>query len=258
MENPKSKLEVSQRLFVLLIVALVGLLMSWGFDMYQIYNTAHTGGYPREITVEGLGKAYAIPDIAEITLGVDTKEKTADKAITANTEKMNKVIASLKELGIEKKDIQTTSYSLNQDYRYTELEGSVPDGYLLSQSVIVKVRDLTKTGDVMSKATSVGANMIGSIQFKLEDTEKVKELARQEGIKQAKAKATSIADATGLDLGKVINYYEYEDNYYDYDYGKGGGGVMMEAADTKSAPAPTIEPGQQETNLRVSVTYRLD
>lgn len=255
MITDRPKFEVSKNLFVMLLLALIGLLSFWGFRMYEIYNAAANGNYPREIGVEAEGKAYATPDVATLNLGVHTQADTAAKTVEENTKQMNKVMDELTKAGIDKKDIQTVSFYLTPNYKWTEKEGSIPDGYVLDQSVNVKIRDFTKIGAVMASATTAGANTIGNLQFTIDDREKAKEIARTEAIAKAKEKAVKLAEQSGLKLGKVVNYYEYEDYYsaqpmYSSAYmgAEGGGGGM---------PAPDIQSGQQEVKLKVTLTYRL-
>lgn len=254
MSSENQKFEVSGRIFVILLVALVGLMMFWAFRMYEIYNNSN-GNYGREISVEAEGKAYVTPDVAMLNLGVYTKADTAAKAVEENTVQMNKIIEELTKAGVEKKDIQTASYYLNPDYKWTDKDGSVPDGYVLDQSVTVKIRDFTKIGAIMASATTAGANTIGNLQFTIDDKESAKEKAREEAITKAREKGEKIAAQTGLKLGKVVNYYEYEDYYAADSYAgpymamaEGGGGGI---------PAPDVQSGQQEVKLRVTLTYKL-
>lgn len=254
MVTEKPKFEVSGRVFIMLLVTLVGLLAFWGFRMYEIYNNAN-GNYSREITVEAEGKSYVTPDVAMLNLGVHTKATTAAKAVEENTVLMNKIIAELTKAGVEKKDIQTASYYLNPDYKWTDKGGNTPDGYVLDQSVTVKIRDFTKIGAIMASATTAGANTIGNLQFTIDDREKAKEKAREEAITKAKDKAEKISAQTGLKLSRVVNYYEYEDYYAGDTYSgpymgmaEGGGGGV---------PAPDVQSGQQEVKLKVTLTYKL-
>jgi len=245
--------EVSNRLFILLVVALVGITAFWGFRSYEIWNVA-SGNNPREIYVDGTGSAYATPDIAYVSVGVDTQDKTSEAAVETNTGKMNKVMDALKELEIEEKDIKTTNYNLSPNYEWTQERGSYTDGYNVSQSVNITVRDLDNVTRVLQAATESGANVVGNIRFELEDPDTAKDDARQIAIERAKAKAETIAASTGLKLGKVLYYSEYQNN--NYNSGKGG---MMYAEDMarSSIAEPAINPGQEEVELTVSLTYRV-
>lgn len=246
-------LDVSKRVFIMLVVFLVGLLGFWSFRMYEIYNTSN-GNYAREISVDAEGKAYVLPDVAEITLGVNTEAKTSDIAIKENTKKMNAVMAALATFTIDKKDIQTTGYYLNPKYNWTQDKGSVQDGYTLDQTILVKVRDFAKVGDILAATTKAGANVVSGINFTNDDLEKAKSEARSIAIAKAKEKAKGIAEEAGLKLGKMVNYYEYLNA--DGDYGKGGM-MMAEGGGGGGVPSPVIEPGQKEVVLSVTLTYKL-
>ena len=81
-------------------------------------------------------------------------------------------------------------------------------GYTLEQDVQVKIRDFTKIGDILSAATSSGANVVGDLQFTIDNPEQFKEQARAQAIAQAKSNAQNLAKESGLNLGKLINVYE--------------------------------------------------
>lgn len=213
-----------------------------------------------QITVSGEGKVYVKPDVALINLGVLTQAETVADATEAGVEKMNDVIEAVKAMGVETKDIQTTNYNLTPNYESAPVIYSVPYrgtssviiGYTLSQTAEIKIRDFTKIGYVLSDATEAGANVVGNLQFTIDNPEQFKQEARAKAIVQAKANAENLERESGIKMGKLINVYE---NYYPYStYNKsvGLGGATIEAV-----PASVIEPGQQEINVTVNLTYRV-
>lgn len=133
------------------------------------------------------GKTFAKPDIGQITVAVKTdRMNQAVSAVKANTEKMNKVIAKLKDLGIAEKDIKTTNYRLNPVYDYTQSTGkSVLGGYEVYQEVAIKIRNLDKIGEVIEATTTVGANQVGNVAFTIDDPEEVRKVARAEAVAKA-------------------------------------------------------------------------
>ena len=206
-----------------------------------------------QITVSGEGKIYVKPDIALISLGVSSQRTTVAEVTQSNTEKMNAVIEAVKKLGIDENDIQTTNYNLTPLYDWTEKGGRIFRGYTLEQNIQVKIRDFTKIGDVLSQGTASGANLVGDLQFTIENPEQVKGQARAKAIAQAKENAQNLAKESGISLGKIINVYE---NYSPYPVmysamGKGGG-----IADSAPA-APVIQPGQQEIDITINITYQV-
>lgn len=250
MAEKNHPVEFSNRIFVLIIIFVALLSLFWSFRIYEIWKTS-TGNYPREITVEGEGKALVTPDLAMVNVGVSSESATSAQAIADNTKKMNAVIKVLKDLGIDEKNIQTTQYSLSPKYNFNDQRGSFIDGYTISQNVQVKVKDFKKLSDILAKTTDAGANIIGGVDFTVEDKEKAKTEARKNAIAKAKESANQISETTGLKLGKVLNFYEYVDSY------GGKGGMMIATEEMSKSEGPILEPGQEEITLRVNLTYRI-
>ncbi len=223
-----------------------------------------------QISVSGEGKVYAKPDIAVVNLGVTTEGATVAEVTKSNTIKMNAVIAAVKSLGIADKDIQTTNYNLSPVYNENVIypatsvynlpnmpisTGRTLKGYSLEQDVEVKIRDFTKIGDVLAQATTAGSNLIGDLQFNIDNPEQFKEQARAKAIAQARTSAQNIAEESGINLGKLININEgyYNPSPVMYSSAKAMGGGAAE-----SVPAPTIQPGQQEIDVTINLTYRVE
>ncbi len=253
MPDEIKKFELSNRLFIVLVVLLIGILLFWISQIYFAFKNLPEN-YPREITVSSQGRAFAIPDIAQIKLGVTTEGMKIQDIIKENTEKMNNILKEIKDLGgIEEKDIQTTNYNLAPRYEWTKDGQRIFKGYTLNQEIRVKIRNFEKIGQVLEKATQTGANLVGDLQFSIDDPEKVREIARKEAIEKAKAKASQVASQSGLKLGKIINIYE---DYYPRPVtefkaapeGIGGGEISV---------APEIQPGEEEVTVIVSLVYKV-
>ena len=200
-------------------------------------------------------KTFAKPDIGQITVAVKTdRMNQAVGAVKANTEKMNKVIAKLKDLGIEEKDIKTTNYRLNPVYDYIQSTGrSVLGGYEVYQEVTIKIRNLDKIGEVIEATTTVGANQVGNVAFTIDDPEDVRKVARAEAVAKAQRKAEEMVKLTGIKLGKLVNVYESTGPgpVYDYRYMNaefGGGGVSA---------SPEIQVGENEVRVEVTLVYQV-
>lgn len=267
-------LDLSDRLYkiILAIIALVAVYII-GQMMYDF--KALPQNYPREIHVSGEGKALVKPDIATINFGVTSQSLKSQEAVSSGNEKMNAVIKAIKDLGIEDKDIKTTSYNLypiygqdkavmpmgGQDRAVTSMGSYYPypteskiTGYRLDQQVEVKIRNLDKVNETIDKVTASGANTVSSPQFTVDDIEKVREEARMDAIKQAKEKAMVLANQSGLKIDRLMNISE---GGYGYPmYGMGGAGIETKDVDI-AVPAPQIEPGQTEVNVSVTLTYRV-
>lgn len=252
MEEQVAKL--LNKLYVLAAILVIGVLVFFAGQMI-FQNRSLDQQNVDQVTVSGQGKVYVKPDIALVNLGVRTEGQTTQDVIGRNTDKMNAVIKAIKDMGVEEKDIQTTNYYLAPLYNYTEAAGRVFQGYELQQSLEVKIRDFAKVGEIMQKATAAGSNLTSNLQFTIEDPQQYKEEARAKAIAQAKSSAENLAKVSGLRLGKIVNVYE---NYsYPISYatkeGYGIGGGAMDSA----APAPVIQPGQQEVQITINLVYEV-
>ena len=217
--------------------------------------------YPmRTFSVDGKGEIDTVPDLASFSATVVTEGGTNVAEVqSANTEKMNKINAFLKEQGIEVKDLKTSNYSLSPRYSGVSCTGGIcpqPEinGYSITQSLEVKVRDSAKLGDLLSGVVQNGANTVSGVQFVVDDDTEAKNTARKDAIAEAKEKAKSIAKAGGFRLGKIVSLYESAGPVTPYAYGMGGD---MEMSAMNKAVAPTIEPGTNETEVQVTITYEI-
>jgi len=206
--------------------------------------------FPNAISVNGMGEVYVKPELANISIGVESRAKTAGEASDQNKRDMNQVMSSLKAMGIKDEDIQTTDYSIYPDYRYTENEGEKMVGYIVRNMVQVKVKDIDKIGDILDAATGAGANAIHGIRFTVEDPNKYKDEARKLAVEEAKSKAQKLANCAGVKLGDVLSireeWYEAEE-YYMYE--------EMAAFEGKGG-AP-ISPGQLAITAMVQMQYEI-
>jgi uncharacterized protein YggE len=196
------------------------------------------------ITVTGVGTATSVPDEAAFTIGVQTQGSTAREALAANSEQMRRVIAAVRSAGVEKSDIKTQDVSVSANYAD---EGRI-DGYSARNSVLVTIHDLSKAGAILDAASNAGANEVYGPMLSRSDEDALQAKALRDAVSNARKKAEALADAADVRLGRVTAITE----------GFGGGpqpyyeGAMRLA----KADAP-IEPGTQDTQATVTVTYAI-
>ncbi|PCH65406.1 MAG: hypothetical protein COC12_14635 [Rhodobacteraceae bacterium] len=180
-------------------------------------SAAMAAGNLRQITVTGTGSVATVPDMAMINLGVSNRAKQAADAMAATSETTAKMLQQLAALGIEPADMQTSNLSLNPVWSNRSSSGSGVRpgpgdreilGFVASNSVLVRVRDLHALGQIMAAVTSVGANNFNGLQFSLQDPEPLANLARQKAVADAIAKASLFAMAADVPLGAVQSITE--------------------------------------------------
>lgn len=247
----------------LAILILLGVLTSLFAYTKLTLREAEYGQYGMTtINVRGEGEVLAKPDIGTFSFSVMAEADDAAGAQTSSAEKTNAILDHLKGSGVEEKDIKTSSYSLNPRYRYENVScpaGSycppsnpVIDGYEVTQSVTVKVRNLDAAGDLISGVGERGATNISGLSFTIDDESNLKAEARAAAIADAQEKAEILADELGVKLVRVMGYYE-EEGYRPYD--SYGGDAMMSVR--SEAATPSFPTGESSTKTVVNITYEV-
>lgn len=248
--NTLSRERVHEGLKTLLLgaVALAVLLALPGIAGWSSAGTART------FSVGAEGKAIATPDLATFTASVITEGTSPERLEESNTKKMDAVMRFVKDEGIEEKDLKTIAYNLLPKYSYGEQwTRSAIIGYTLTQTVQVKVRDLSRVPKIVGGLSKAGANEIGAIQFTVEEPETVQAEARAEAFRKAKEKAKEMAKESGVRIKRVMNFSEYQNGPIT-PY---AAGYAMKAEDLRSDTLPPIQPGENEFVVQISVTYEI-
>jgi uncharacterized protein YggE len=195
------------------------------------------------VTVSGAGAIATTPDHATFSFGVVTKGRTASEALAANAAEARKVIAALAAAGIDRKDLQTETVSISPR---TSDDGETILGYTATNSVSAVLRSLDRAGATIDAAVKAGANQVSGPALEASDRDRLYRDALKAAIADARAKAQVLAVASGRALGRVQTVIE---SSYSAPV------VMEKAADT--AASPPIEPGTQEIQATVTVTFAL-
>jgi uncharacterized protein YggE len=214
---------------------------------------------PGTISIEGRGEVSASPDTAYINSGVTSQGATAREALDANTAAMTQLIETLKAAGIEARDIQTSGFSVQPNYVYTDARDqngyTLPpriNGYMVYNNVTVRVRQLGNLGAILDQSVSVGANTVSGISFAVADPTKLYDEARKLAFADALRKARLYTDTARVDLEQIRSISEVQTYEQPQPY------MMRDAAMAmpSSAPVP-VEAGELSFAINVSVTWEI-
>ncbi len=208
-------------------------------------------GLAGEIVVQGQGSVEQAPDMATITLGSQFAAKQADDALDQVSEATATVLATLTELGVEAKDVQTSGLYLNPvwDDSYNRHGGRNIRGYSAGNTVHIRVRDLEKLGGLLDQVVEDGANTFNGLSFGLQDSTDAKNEARRRAVADARAKAELYAEAAGVSLGKII---ELTDGVTSSPQP-----MFMERSAMVMSDAVPIAEGEVSTSARVTITFEI-
>ncbi len=189
---------ISLAALVLLAVGAFGFSLSADKATTGIVSQQNVG-----VWVTGTGEVTVVPDIAVLNLGVYVQMETLEAAQAQAAESMAAIMAVLESYNINEKDIQTSNYSVSPVWTWTDDGQRTLDGYSVSNTVTVKVRNTDDAGSIIDDVVDAGGEytVINGISFTVDDTEAYYTEARAKAIANAIAKATQIAELTGVTLG---------------------------------------------------------
>ena len=213
---------------------------------------------PPSLSVQGSGQVRADPDEANVRLGVIAQAKSARAAQEQANRVASGILAGLKGLGIEAKDVQTSQLDLSPLYARQqpsqEQENAEPRiaGYQASYTLSVHLTRIDTVGQVIDAGLAAGANQVQGVDFGLREDQAARGRALAEAVGEAKAKAQAIAGALGVRLGEVLEVSEGNVAVFNPGFGKR---VAMEAmAASSSTP---VSAGQLSIDASVTVRYRI-
>jgi uncharacterized protein YggE len=201
------------------------------------------------VTVVGVGKATAQPDMAQVQVGVVTQAPSAAQALKDNNEAMSKLFRVLEAAGIAKKDVQTSSFSVVPQYKRGPHNEQLPDivAYRVANEVRVRVRQLGSLGRVLDEVVAQGANQVQGVSLSVAEPSPLLDEARRKAMADARHRAELYTREAGVKLGRVLLIQEQTPHVP----------VPQFLGLARGAGAVPVAPGEQEVQASVTVTYAM-
>jgi uncharacterized protein YggE len=207
------------------------------------------------------------PDEASLTAGSQTKAPTATGAVAANKVKTEKLLATIRAAGIRDRDIQTQGIQLSPDYRWD----SVPNGrgrqtlvgYVASNSVQIKTRDIGALTTLLDALTNAGADTIYGPNFGIADPAPLRREARVRAMARGEAEAAEYARNNGFARVRLLSVEEGT-SFRGTDIVVTGSRIAnLSAPPPPQPPAPerdggVVAPGQIDTGVSLNLLYRME
>ncbi len=208
------------------------------------------------LVVSGTGKVTVAPDVAKVSVGIDQNGSSLKTVQDSVNSKSKALVNTLKDLGVDEEDIKTTSYNVSPQYDYSSPTQRIT-GYSVSTTYQVTIKDFDSVNNVVVAATSAGANLVGGITFEVNDVTKKEKLqeAREIAVKEAKEKAESLAKASGVTLGKVINVSENESFPGIREFAAMP--IQLDSAASKEITPAEIQPGEKELTVNINLSFEV-
>lgn len=249
---------------IALVAVLLGVLGAYALGAGQrppAAAAAEPEATASRVMMEGIGSVRGVPDQVVFDLAVRKRAADVETALDQASVTMRRVLAVLEELGVAKKDVQTTGLGIDPVYRYYNSAPPTLEGYRVTQRAEVLVRALRSAGKAISGVVQVGGDAvdISGIRLRLGGHAELVARAREAAVADAEAKAEQYVGAAGQSLGTVVSIEEVtaanrDDSARwarDYQLSKS----FAEAAADRSVP---IQAGSENVKVTVAVVWRID
>ena len=213
-----------------------------------------------KISVVGRGQVPATPNLADVSVGVSTQAQTAKGALAKNSETMTSLHNSLKEKGVEAKDIETTQFYVYPVYsqpspRQPPGEEFTPRvvGYRVVNMVKVTVRQIDKLGDLLDLVVKSGANEVHGINLRVDNDNELLDRARKLAMADAKRKAELLAKEADVTLGmpwQIIENGTEAPQYWSVP-------APTQMSGVSPAPRAPIATGEREVSVTIQISYEI-
>lgn len=207
-----------------------------------------------EIVMRGAGEATGVPDQLSFKLSVNVEATDVSVALDRANAKMRRVLAGLTEIGVERRDVQTTGLRIRPVYDYSGEGPALLTGYAVSEKAGVLVRSLPDAGAAIATAVDAGGNAVRvhGVRLEIGDEAALLREARDSAVAEASAKARQYAGATGQELGDVVSIKEIparSGRAHDFP-----AQAALDAAVVSKVP---IRAGSADLSVVVAVTWEL-
>ena len=211
-------------------------------------------GEPRVINTSGHAIVHVAPDRAELTLGVETRDKQLETAKSENDARVRELMAIIGQHGIDAKDVHTSWLSIHQEYSSYSL-GRKFEGYRVSNTIMVTFEDISLVESVLSDALTGGVTNVGNVSFRHSEDRTHRDRAREMAVKAAREKAEAMAKALGQRVGRPVTITETMPTWMNP---VGNANFINEAAAVGSPDeGDTLAPGMVKIGARVTVAFEL-
>lgn len=183
----------------------------------------------RHVSVTGQAEMTAIPDIAEITLALHSKQATSLAAKQDVDRRVNTLLNGLADFNINQKNVSASNLTTQVNYDYRSNQNKKVIGYTARRTIKVTLKQLNKLNDFMDFALKVKVNEIQHIEMKSSKQAQLQDEVNALAVENAKQKGRSLANAFGAALGHIYSI-NASNNHHFYRYGANQDTELMQAS----------------------------
>jgi len=214
---------------------------------------------PPTIAISGEAKEEVAPDQAVIMATLISREATLDVAKRNNDAQLEKVLQIAQEFGITREKIKPSYMNIGPEYTYNNAQQRQElIGFVISRALHITLDKLDHHERVLSALVDAKIDQVSGVDFRVSNPEAIADRLRIKAMENARAKASALATAAGVKLGKPFSI-QASGGYTPppMPMMRGAMMAMADGAAEKSSVAPSL-PGMVEIRETVNVVFFLD
>jgi uncharacterized protein YggE len=227
----------------------LAVLVIAGFSLYPAWGTEAIP--PPSISVAAEGKVMATPDMATLTLEVETQAATAAAASQENARQADRMLKALKPTLGPPDQLRTLGYRLTPVYSYEDKSAPpAVKAYRAVNQFEVKIKEVARLGEVIDTSLKHGATRVNGPVWGHSHSEELQRQAAVAALERARRLAEALAQAAGLKIKSVAKISTGA--HFIAPQASGANYLAAKAA----TPTP-IEVGEEEIRAQVQVVFLL-
>ena len=165
---------------------------------------------PGTVVVRAEGSVEAVPDVAVLGISIEVTEPRVAGARDRAARVTEAVIEEFERHGVEQPDMQTSRFSIQPHYQYTDDGRRRLTGYRVVHSLTVTYRNLDTVGAAIDAVSEAGGDELAfrDIAFAHADPERHLEEARRDAVAKLHRTARQLAEAANRELGPLLEISE--------------------------------------------------
>jgi len=201
------------------------------------------------IVTSGEAIVRRAPDVAFVSIAVETRARTPRETQQLNADAMSSVQQRVAKANVPREAVRTTGYSIQQEFDFANGRRT-PRGYVARNGVEVRLDSVDRVGELLDAMVDAGATTVTGIRFDLKDRAAAEREALRLAVVDARARADAIAAGAGRTIDRVLRITDTPQPRF-----KGPMPMAMERTLATAAAVDTpIEAGTIEIHAQVELT----
>ncbi len=226
------------------VFCMVVLLVALSLSVSLPFRNSFSVSAEANIVVVGEGVVDVAPNVATISIAVETRKGDLNQAVSENKANTDSIFEILAQAGYSEDDIQTKNFSVYQRFDYSNGEKFL--GYQVRSSFEVRTKDLNGLDDLIKKLTSSGANCVEGITFSCDNEDELYKQAIKLALENAKVKASALSSAA-LEIERITEEFCYINSLYKDCYSFSSGNEISKGTIKVSAKV-VVEFSEEDEN----------